>query len=448
VLTLVAVIAYSYYITRQMAGLRQLQSDLVDRNRKDTLQLLRIQNNLNQLGLAMRDMLEGDQPYPLTAWATQFQRIRGDLDDALAREAELAGAHRPAAEGERLAEALQQFWDAVDRTFALAAGGRADAAREQVRLSLQARQAALSTAVSRLLIENNEHEEQTAARVQGIYDQVERQVYWFLTATLVAITATGLYLIRANRRLFGEMASLSEGRRELAQQLIATRESTLRHLSRELHDELGQLLTAMGTMLGRAQRQIPADSPLQSDIREIADMAQHSLSNVRSLSQSLHPSILDELGLESTLDWYLPSVQRQLGVSVEYERSGAPIPIDPTLGIHVYRIVQEALSNVARHAGATRAWVRLRYLSDPGRGRALDVEIEDHGVGLPDPGRTRRGLGLVAMRERAELVGGHLEIGRSEQGGTRVRLRVPLDSDDAETPVDPALAPQGDARGR
>jgi signal transduction histidine kinase len=264
----------------------------------------------------------------------------------------------------------------------------------------------------------------------------------------VAITATGLYLIRANRRLFGEMASLSEGRRELAQQLIATRESTLRHLSRELHDELGQLLTAMGTMLGRAQKQIPADSPLQSDIREIADMAQHSLSNVRSLSQSLHPSILDELGLESTLDWYLPSVQRQLGVSVEYERSGAPIPIDPTVGIHVYRIVQEALSNVARHAGATRAWVRLRYLRDPGRGRWLDVEIEDHGVGVPDPGRTRRGLGLVAMRERAELVGGHLEIGRSDQGGTRVRLRVPLEGDDVETAADPALAPQGGVRGR
>ena len=74
--------------------------------------------------------------------------------------------------------------------------------------------------------------------MQGIYDQVQRQVYWFLTATLMAIAATGLYLIRANRRLFAELASLSDGRRELAQQLIATRESTLRHLSRELHDYL------------------------------------------------------------------------------------------------------------------------------------------------------------------------------------------------------------------
>ena len=112
-------------------------------------------------------------------------------------------------------------------------------------MSLQAWQTALSTSVARLLIENNEAEEQTAQRVEAIYDQVQRQVYWFLTATLVAIAATSLYVIRANRRLFAEMASLSDGRRELAQQLIATRESTLRHLSRELHDEVGQILTAI-----------------------------------------------------------------------------------------------------------------------------------------------------------------------------------------------------------
>ena len=88
-----------------------------------------------------------------------------------------------------LATSLAQFWDAADRIFALARDGREDEARAQIRLSLQARQAALSTAVARLLVENNESEEQTAQRVQDIYDQVQRQVYWFLAATLVAIAA-------------------------------------------------------------------------------------------------------------------------------------------------------------------------------------------------------------------------------------------------------------------
>jgi len=426
ILTLAAVVAYSLYINRQLAGLRVLQSDLVERNRKDSLQLLRIQNNLNQLGLAMRDMLDDDHTYPLVAWSSQFERIRGDLDQALASQAELAVATRPPADRDRLTDSLTQFWDAVDRTFALATEGREEAARAQVSMSLQARQAALSTAVARLLIENNEIDEQAAQRVQGIYDQVQRQVYWFLTATLMAIAATGLYLIRANRRLFAELASLSDGRRELAQQLIATRESTLRHLSRELHDEVGQILTAIGSMLGRAQKQTPAESPLRADLREIGEMAQGTLNNVRSLSQTLHPSILEELGLDSTFDWYLGTVEKQLGLVVSYQRSGTTVPVDGTIGIHVYRVLQEALSNVSRHSGADRVSVRLDYSAT-----ALELEVEDHGSGLA--ARTgRRGLGLVAMRERAELVGGTIEFARPPEGGTIVRLRVPLEEPDGQ----------------
>src|SRR4029077_5473326 len=92
IVTLAAVLAYSAYITWQVAGLRRLQSELIDRDRKDSLQLLRIQNDLNLLAVAMRDMIDNDEPYPLTAWSAQFQRIRKDLDDAMRREAGLAPA--------------------------------------------------------------------------------------------------------------------------------------------------------------------------------------------------------------------------------------------------------------------------------------------------------------------------------------------------------------------
>jgi len=94
VITLIAVVAYAWYTTQQISGLRALQNNLVGRNRRDSLQLLRIQNDLNSLGLGMRDMLDSDEPYPLTAWSAQFQRIRSDLDAALRAEEELAPAHR------------------------------------------------------------------------------------------------------------------------------------------------------------------------------------------------------------------------------------------------------------------------------------------------------------------------------------------------------------------
>ena len=428
VITLAAVAADSYYVTRQIGRLRELQTTLADRNRKDSLQLLRIQNDLNALGLAMRDMLdtESGQPYPLAAWATPFQRIRRDLEDALRREAELGAGSRTPELRQYLAEALAQFWAASDRIFALARNGQEAEARAEIRLSLQARQAALGSAVARLLVTNNHSEAETAARVQGIYNEVERQVYLFFAATLAAILITSLYLIRSNRRLFARVDSLSRERRDVAQQLITARESTLRHLARELHDEFGQTLTAIGSMLGRAERQAPAGSPLRTDVREVAEIAQRMLEQVRSLAQTLHPSILDAVGLEGTIEWYLSTAERQTGIAVAYDRSGLPVPVDVTVGTHVYRILQEALNNVARHSASTQAWVRLTVTA-----AELQLDIEDHGAGMPAVTRGR-GLGLVTMRERAALVGGSVEYLRPREGGTLVRLRVPLKSQPTE----------------
>ena len=419
-ITLVAVVIDSWYMTRQISGLRTLQTDLADRNRRDSLQLLRIQNNLNSLALGMRDMLDNDEPYPLTAWVSQFERIRGDLADALGREAQVAVGSRTPEQRQYLTQSVSQFWEAVDRMFALARDGREDDARAQIQVSLQARQAALSTAVARLLVENNASEEQTAQQVQGIYGQVQRQVYWFVAATLTAILLTSFYLIRSNRRLFAELASLSDERRELARQLIETRESTLREISRELHDEFGQILTAMGTMLGRAGRQVPDGSPLQADLQEMREIAQTTLDHVRGLSQTLHPSVLEEAGLEATVDWYLSTLKRQTGLAINYERSGATMAVDSAVAIHVYRVLQEALNNVGRHSGAGEVWVRLAC-----RDQQLALEIEDYGHGIAE-GTARRGLGIVAMRERAAIVGGRLEFQTPTGGGTLVRLTVPL----------------------
>ena len=414
------VVAYSWYISRQISGLRRLQTELTDHNRRESLQLLRIQNDLNQLGLAMRDMLDSGEPYPLSAWSTQFDRIRVDLNDALARQAEVAVARRTPEQNQFLSSSVTQFWDASNRIFDLARSGREEEARSQIRLSLQARQSSLSTLVARLLVQNNETEAAVAGQVQDIYDRVQRQVYWFLAATLVAIAATSLYLIRANRRVVAQLASLADERRGVAHQLIATREATLREISRELHDEFGQLLTAMGSMLGRASKQVPEGSPLRGDLREVSEIAQSALDSVRGRSQSLHPSILEELGLESTIDWYLSTVQKQFGIEVSYQRLGERAIVDEHTAIHVYRVLQEALANVARHSGARHAFVRLRATTDD-----LELEVEDHGRGIVAD-VSRRGLGLVAMRERAALLGGTLEFLQPPQGGTLVRLKVPI----------------------
>jgi signal transduction histidine kinase len=432
--TLSAVLAYSVYITWQVNGLRRLQAEMVDRNRKDSLQLLRIQNDLSLLAVGMRDMVSGDEPYPLTAWSSQFQRIRTDLDDAIRLESGLAATSRTPEQSAFLTSSFNQFWDAVDRVFALAHDGKDKEAREQIQLSLQERQAALSTAVSRLLVQNSENEQQAGQRIVQTYDRVQRDVYIFLAATLFAILLNGISVIRWNRRLFTRLEEISARRSELAQKLISTQESTLRYISRELHDEFGQILTAIGSMLRRAGTHAPEGSSLRSDLQEVLQIVQTTLESVRSLSQALHPVMLDEAGLETTLDWYIPTVERQTGIAISYEKQGEPFPVDGSAGVHVYRVLQEALNNVARHSSAKQAWVRLRFLPE-----TLELEVEDHGVGFQEhPGK--RGIGLVAMRERSELMGGQIIFSRPSEGGTLLHLEVPREKAESHGKEDHSIA--------
>src|SRR5580704_10951364 len=119
-ITLLAVGVYSGYTIIQLAGLRELQTQTIDRNRTDSLLLLRIQNGLNSLALTMRDMVDSQEPYPLTAWQPQFRRIRADLEDALSREEKLSPVERSPNQRRYLADSFRQLWDALDRTFELA----------------------------------------------------------------------------------------------------------------------------------------------------------------------------------------------------------------------------------------------------------------------------------------------------------------------------------------
>jgi two-component system sensor histidine kinase DegS len=135
--------------------------------------------------------------------------------------------------------------------------------------------------------------------------------------------------------------------------------------------------------------------------------------------------LLEEAGLESTLDWYIPTVERQMGLALHYEKSGTRFAVESAAGVQVYRIVQEALNNVSRHAGVREAWVRLMYQPD-----ALMLEIEDHGKGIAAQ-KSERGIGLVAMRERAELISGRIEYLQANGRGTIVRVSAPREKVEA-----------------
>lgn len=413
--TVTAVGAYSIYTVAQLRSLRQLQVDTINRNRADSLLLLRIQNSLNSVSVALRDMLDSTEPYPLSAWRSQFERLRYDVTDAVAKESNLSRATTQ--QRHYFTTSLTQFWDALDRIFQLADAGQDAEARTLIRLSLQARQAALTTAVARLLVQNAESDQQAAERAQQIYTGAERNVYLFVAVMLSLIAATGLIAVQWNRRMFAREAEVSERRSELVRQLISVQENTFRHISRELHDEFGQVLTAVGAMLQRAGRQAPN---VRADLEEVGEIVQGTLEKIRALSRALHPVVLDDMGFEDAVAQFVTGFEKQTSIQVSYAKEGSSRPIERDVAIHLYRILQEALNNVARHAKSASASVHLQFRRDD-----LVLEVRDEGVGFGDAPR-RSGIGLTSMRERAELLHGRLDLLTPLDGGSLVRLTVPL----------------------
>jgi signal transduction histidine kinase len=418
------ILAFCLYTVHEISLLRDEQTRISERNRLDSLQLLRIQNNLSELALSIRDMAERTEPYPLASWRQAFARRKLDLEQAIAAERALAPAVRPAAQQDQLLALVGRFWASLDQAFAEADAGREDQAIEILRGGATGHLQAVVGMVSQFLVLNNRVQQDAAQTNRAIYGRVQREIFVLMGALLLIVSVTGAYGIAANRRAFEDVGRLSGELRSLSWKMMRMQEDLQENFSRELHDEFGQLLTATGMLLGRVKRKLPPDSPLLADLEEVRGIVQETLERIRTESRMLHPVILDDFGLENALKWYVEQFGRQHGVEARFVKEGPIGVVSPEAAIHIYRIVQEALTNVSRHSGSTEAWVRLRQAED-----RIELEIEDRGRGLPPEAERRegwRGIGLVSMRERAELMGGEFALVPAAAGGTIVRVGVPL----------------------
>jgi signal transduction histidine kinase len=428
VCTIAGIGAYTYGEVRR---LRDEQTAISERNRKDSLQLLRIQNDLASLAVLMRDMLDRTEPYPLPGWQPAFDRVRQDLAEATRLEQELAPAARNPAQQARLAQSVEAYWRDVTQMFALS---RTDepAARRLVESALIPQHRAIDGFVSQFLIANNQVQEEAARANRAVYDRVGREILLLVGVILIVTAGLGAWVVASNRRAFLSVEALNAQLRTLSQRMLRVQEDVQRSLARELHDDFGQILTAIGTLLGRLRRRAPADTPLGSELEQVRGIAQQALDRIRHRSQWLHPGVLDDFGLARALEGCVEQFQHQTGIQTHLVADGPLDAVRDDCAIHVYRIVQEALSNAARHSGSPDAWVRIRC-----DGGNLELAVEDRGSGIAtqasaaDPAR---GMGMVSMRERAELIGGQLEVKRGAGGGTVVHLRVPGCLADASHP--------------
>lgn len=215
-----------------------------------------------------------------------------------------------------------------------------------------------------------------------------------------------------------DITELKEMKAQAAARLEAAREAERRHIARELHDELGQLLTALKLDLDRLQGQL--QPPLRRQTDTMSELLDHTIKTVRRLATELRPQILDDLGLRAGLEWLAKQSCGRVGLKCELHWSLNDDVLNDNASSAFFRICQEALNNVVRHARASS--VRIELSEDP---HFVGLSVHDDGVGLHDDAM-HNGLGLLGIRERIGLLGGHCQIDTLPGQGTRLWVRAPL----------------------
>lgn len=227
-------------------------------------------------------------------------------------------------------------------------------------------------------------------------------------------------------RLSQERRKLMSSRnllRDLNASVVDAREAERRSIARELHDELGQRLTVLKLELESLKRSGEPCLP-QDRMQSMLDMVDDTVAATRRIAMHLRPLMLDDLGLKAAIEWLAQDFERRAGMHVTLNLASAPDHMPQKVLITLYRIVQEALTNVVRHSGADRVEISMAH-----NGSAVELVVKDNGQGFTEtPGQAPRGsFGLIGIHERVHMLGGTLNLGNQSDGGARVAVSLPLD---------------------
>ena len=238
------------------------------------------------------------------------------------------------------------------------------------------------------------------------------------------IFATQVAAAIQNVRLFEDISAGRERMRDLTQRVFTIQEDERWRLSRELHDEAGQAMTALKIGLELVRSDLSAEQPeLYRRMDEAIDLTENTMEQLRALAQDLRPPALDTVGLNATLEGYCQSFARRTKMTIEYrgaQEAGAGLP--PEYDIALYRVLQEALNNAAKHAHVRRVQVSLEKIKE-----SVILTVQDSGKGFnPKLEDNSQGLGILGMRERIELLGGELQIDSGSGKGTKLAARLPM----------------------
>jgi len=242
--------------------------------------------------------------------------------------------------------------------------------------------------------------------------------------------ANSLAVAIQNMRLMEEIMLQQQELKKMSALILQTQESERKRISVELHDQMGQELTGISLNLAVIQKLLPedVDPSIRTRLAETRQMADLASDQIRDLSFHLRPSILDDLGLIPTLRWYTRQYAKRMNIEVDLQTGDNEIDMSPENKTLIYRVVQESLNNVAKHAAASKVVVHLERSDN-----MVVLSIQDDGRGFDihrhaDPGAAKHGLGLIGMRERVEFAAGKFVVQSKPGQGTRLAVEVPMET--------------------
>jgi signal transduction histidine kinase len=408
-------------------------SQLNTHHRNVDAKLRRLRSDVHLSGIFMRDYLldaEHERAGEYRQQLTEFRRSN------MATVGELRALAGPGDDVQisRLQTRLDEYWQAFVPLFDWTAAEKISQSAEFLRREVLPRREAVMAIAQEIEQLNNANLAAQRAEVTRGHEAFRNDLYRMLWRSLflgVIVAMAAVIRLRVLERRSEQERTLAEDAerqmRQLSQQLVATQEEERKKLSRELHDHVGQMLTALRMELGRIDRlRAPGDERLAARVVECRQLVDNVVRTVRDLALGLRPSMLDDFGLQPALEWHVRDFSRRFGLPVGLKVEGNFETLPEQQRICVYRAVQEALTNCVRHARARQVTITVKADADH-----LDISVADDGVGL-HPAQRRDGLGLLGIEERVKELRGTLTISSGVGRGTTLSIRLPRGTRDAE----------------
>lgn len=402
-------------------------SQLHDAEHETQEALTSLRSDIAVSAILIRDFLL-DPGSSMDSTRAELDRLRGQTGSDISRLQQLIPEQQAQKLG-ALHREVDGYWQSLDPVFQAQKGTRSELSFAFLRSQILPRRRAALNVLAEVEHLNAEAMKQRRQEIDGRHAGFALYVGRMVAITLlIAIVVAGVSLFRIYHleqvadRQHRQVQSAEQELRRLSQQLVRAQEEERRVLSRDLHDQVGQVLTALRISLGNSELLAGEAGARVSQELELAKrLVAQALRATRDLAMGLRPAMLDDLGLQAALEWHVRQQEKVCGVPISLDVNGPLEQLSEGQRTCVYRIVQEALNNAAKHSRAKNIAVKISCGENE-----LAVDIEDDGIGFENVNGRPRGLGLLGIRERVGELGGRLTIQSSNTRGTSLSARFPL----------------------